>query len=364
MSFYYEKIKLKDYIFDVIQFLIFNLTKFLGLNIVFILLWSKFNLEFNVIEDNSLNQSTFMIEKTLISSRSIINDSLIDYTINYNNWNLLFFWSISSILFLFLFKWAAWPTYNWAIFIYNISNTGAAGFLSFSMKFVYGIFILILNIYLFNYLDMFWSLLLLMISIFSSLFAVLGAVNERFIKKFLLYSSLGHVSFMLLGLVYFLNGGFEMLFLYLVIYTLMSNISWLFLVSSLQNIKLLNSFVTSLNNDTISKVIISLILFSLSGLPPFSGFFVKFEMLLLSIYSSDYLLVIILLILSLITLFYYIRIIKIIFFDKFELSKNLGVRENILQLLISFSFICVTFFILFFDYSMVYYLKNFINCFF
>jgi|GEM_PF-6626558 len=110
-----------------------------------------------------------------------------------------------------------------------------------------------------------------------------------------------------------------------------------------------------------AKTVLALILFSLSGLPPFSGFFVKFEMLLLSIYSSDYILAIILLLLSLITLFYYIRIIKILFFDKFELKKNLEVKENIVTLLISFSFITVIFFIVFFDYTMIYYIKNFIS---
>jgi len=342
-----------------IQFFIFNLIKLIGLNIVFFFL--AFQCDFSINLDTKIVSEITSVTSN-INNWNIINNDLVIYSNElWMNWNLLFIWSITSILFLFIFKWAAWPTYNWAIFIYNISNTGAAGFLSFSMKFIYGIFILILNIYLFNYLDIFWSLALLVISIFSSLFAVLGAVNERFIKKFLLYSSLGHVSIMLLGVIYFLNGGFEILFLYLIVYTLMSNISWLFLVSSLQNIKLLNSFITSINNDITSKVILSLILFSLSGLPPFSGFFVKFEMLLLSIYSSDYLVVMILLLLSIITLFYYIRIIKIIYFDKFQFNKTLEVKENLMILLISFSFICVIFFILFFDYTMVYYLKNFIN---
>jgi len=290
-------------------------------------------------------------------SNSFDFDYNLDLTnVFYNDfsWSLLFLFSISSIMFLFLFKWATWPAYNWSIFIYNLSNTGAAGFLSYSMKFVYALFIIILNIYIFSYLDLIWSSIFLIISVLSGLFAAMGAVNERFVKKFLLYSSLGHIAFILLGIVYFLDGGFNIMLIYLFIYSIMSNISWLFLVSSLNNIKLLNSFVLIINNDFISKLLISLNLFALSGLPPFSGFFVKFEMLLLAAYSSDFVVISILLLLSLITLFYYIRVVKILHFDNFILFNKQYFKENIILLLISGIFLIVIFFIIFFDISFVF----------
>ena len=314
----------------------------------------KSTCDFEVVQN--INISNFeLIEKLLNQTFEFLNFGINTNTLS---WNMLFVWSLSSILFLFTFKWAAWPSYNWAIFIYNISNSGAAGFLSFSMKFVYAIFLLFLNVYIFNYLDIFWNLVFIVISIASSTFVVLGAVNERFIKKFLLYSSLGHVGFMLLGFIYFISGGFEILFAYLIVFTLMSNISWIFIVSSLQNVKLLNSFVLFLKNNYVSKILLSLTLFALSGLPPFGGFFIKFEMLLLAIYSSDYFLVVSLLLLSLVTLFYYIRIIKILLFDKFEKTYKVQFTEVVLNLIICFSFISIIFFICFFDSNIIFYFKN------
>ena len=111
-------------------------------------------------------------------------------------------------------------------------------------------------------------------------------------------------------------------------------------------------------NQTYLSLIFSIVIFSLSGIPPMAGFFVKYEIFSSLINSSLFFLAYILLILTVISFFYYLRLIKIIFFENqniFVKNKNL----NDLKLrVIAFIFLFIPLFMIFIDNNFNYILKE------
>jgi len=111
-------------------------------------------------------------------------------------------------------------------------------------------------------------------------------------------------------------------------------------------------------NQTFLSFIFSIVIFSLSGIPPLGGFFVKYEIFYSLINSSFFFFAYFFLILTIINFFYYLRLIKIIFFennDKFIKNKNLN---DIKLRIISFLFFIIPFFILYIDNAFHYILKE------
>ena len=111
-------------------------------------------------------------------------------------------------------------------------------------------------------------------------------------------------------------------------------------------------------NHPILSFILSLIMFSLSGIPPLGGFFVKFEIFYGIILAGKYYLAYILFFLTVISFFYYLRIIKIIYFENninFIKNKN----KDLWKLrLISIIFHLLTFFVIFVSEPIIYIIEN------
>jgi NADH-quinone oxidoreductase subunit N len=124
-----------------------------------------------------------------------------------------------------------------------------------------------------------------------------------------------------------------------------------------KTITLVNLKGLSLNQPFLG-LIFSIVMFSLSGLPPFGGFFVKYEIFYSLIQSSFFYFAYILLILTVVSFFYYLRVIKIIYFENnktFIKNKNL---DDIKLRLIAFSFFLIPFFMLFIENPILYFVKN------
>lgn len=120
---------------------------------------------------------------------------------------------------------------------------------------------------------------------------------------------------------------------------------------------LTNLKALSVNHPVLSFVL-SLTLFSLSGLPPLAGFFVKFEIFYSLLNTGNYYLVLLLFLLTVFSFFYYLRIIKILYFENTTLfTKNKN--EDVLKLrIISILFHVILFFVIFVPQSMIYIIEN------
>ena len=175
------------------------------------------------------------------------------------------------------------------------------------------------------------------------LFGAIAAIGQSNLKRLVAYSSIGHMGYALAGLATATNQGIQSSIIYISIYLFM-NLAFfccLFMLKRdekyFENIQDLSGL--SKNHPLLSFCFL-IVLFSLAGIPPLAGFFAKFYIFSAVIDQSMYFLAIVGLLATVIAAFYYLRLIKIIYFDKekekYETNHNIGLK---LSLLISSIFI-------------------------
>tara|TARA_B110000467_G_scaffold33164_1_gene30182 strand:- start:585 stop:1247 length:663 start_codon:yes stop_codon:yes gene_type:complete len=164
-----------------------------------------------------------------------------------------------------------------------------------------------------------WQLMIIFISIASMLLGSFAAIGQNNIKRLLAYSSIGHMGFILIGLATGTLSGVTGLLIYLTIYIFMVVGAFsciLALKTNDINIENISDLAGLSKVNPVIAFILSMFLFSLAGIPPLAGFFAKFYIFLSAIESGLYTLAIIGVLASVVGAFYYLRIIKIIYFDE------------------------------------------------
>ena len=226
--------------------------------------------------------------------------------------------AILFILFNFFFKLTAAPFHFWAPSIYKYAPTVTVSYISIISKamVIFLLFKFILTIYAPFILIL--TPVFLGVALLTIFIGILGALTERFIKPFFVYSSMGHVGFMLAGLSLFSLNGFIATFHYLFVYIISSFLMWFILMYVGQETRYLNSFKILKNKNPILVLIFVFLIFSMSGIPPLGGFFIKLDVLVALLDSSRYFVTSALFFFTVVTFFYYLKIIKILFFENFD----------------------------------------------
>ena len=245
------------------------------------------------------------------------NFNLIANQLNPENYALTF--GIVFILVGLAFKISAVPFHMWAPDVYEGSPTSVTLFFTMVPKIAaLTVFIRFLYVPFLNLIDQ-WQMILIFLSIASMLFGAIAAIGQTNLKRLIAYSSIGHVGYALAGLATGSNEGIQSSVIYITIYILMN----LGLFSCLLMMKRNNQYYESINDlSGLSKKhpLLSLsfliILFSLAGIPPLAGFFAKFYIFKAVIEQSMFFLAIVGLLSTVVAAFYYLRIIKIIYFDE------------------------------------------------
>ena len=270
----------------------------------------------------------------------------------------LLYLSIFFILINLFFKLTAAPFHFWAPSVYGGAPLATLTFLSIFSKLTIIFVIIWLFFSILIPLTINLQSLFFFIAFLSIIFSILGAFSEKSFKRFYIYSSTGHVGFMLLGLGVLNFEGIRATIDYLIIYIISSFIIW-FIIMHLtrKTIILVNLKGLSFNQPYLS-LIFSILIFSLSGIPPFGGFFVKYEIFFSLIESSFFFFSYFLLILTVISFFYYLRLIKIIFFENnVKIVKNKNFNDIKLRI-ISFLFFLIPFYFFFFENSLLIWIKE------
>ena len=235
------------------------------------------------------------------------------------------------------FKISAVPFHMWAPDVYEGSPTSVTVFFAILPKIAaLTVFIRFLYIPFFNLIDQ-WQMIIVFLSISSMLFGAIAAIGQKNLKRLLAYSSIGHMGYALAGLATGTNQGIQSSIAYISIYLFMNLafFSCLFMLRRdekyFDNIKDLSGL--SKNHPLLSFSLL-IVLFSLAGIPPLAGFFAKFYIFTAVIAESMYFLAIVGLLSTVIAAFYYLRLIKIIYFDnekdKYETSHNIGLKLSLL----------------------------------
>ena len=245
------------------------------------------------------------------------NFDIISSQLNSNEHVLTF--GIVFILVGLAFKISAVPFHMWAPDVYEGSPTSVTLFFTMVPKIAaLTVFIRFLYVPFLNLIDQ-WQMIIIFLSIASMLFGAIAAIGQTNIKRLIAYSSIGHIGYTLAGLATGSNEGIQSSIIYISIYIIMN----LALFSCLLMLKRNNQYYENIDdlsglskNHPLLSLSLLVILFSLAGIPPLAGFFAKFYIFKAVIEQSMYFLAIVGLLSTVVAAFYYLRIIKIIYFDK------------------------------------------------
>jgi len=235
------------------------------------------------------------------------------------------------------FKVSAVPFHMWTPDVYQGSPSSVTSFFAVVPK-VAGIAILIRFVQIpFEQLTDQWKNILVFMSLASMILGAVAAIGQTNIKRLIAYSSIGHIGYALAGISTGTVNGYNSSIAYISIYVVMNLgvFGCIFLMKKdgkyCEDIRDLAGIS---KQNPLLAISFLLIMFSLAGIPPLAGFFAKFYVFMSVIESGMYTLAIVGLLSTVISAFYYLRIIKIIYFDEvknsFDKIKNLGITSTVL----------------------------------
>ena len=250
---------------------------------------------------------------TNLGSLSILLEGLSSYSVIAN----LGLMAIGSAL---LFKLGAAPYHMWVVDVYEGSPTLVS--LIFAAVPKFAIFIILSRLAFVSSWSLFplvWENLFCICGTLSLLIGCFGGLGEIKIKRMLAYSGIGHVGFICLALSCGSMEGIQSVFIYLFIYTLTSIYMWVYvlhLAPLKKNWLSLTESVGLVQSNPLLGLITCLMFFSLAGIPPFAGFFAKLFVFVSLIDGYFYVVSVFAVLTSVLSAFYYLRLIKILYFEK------------------------------------------------
>ncbi len=254
--------------------------------------------------------------------------------LNSNEYAITF--GIVFILVGLAFKISAVPFHMWAPDVYEGSPTSVTLFFTMVPKIAaLAVFIRFLYVPFLNLIDQ-WQTILIFLSVASMVFGAIAAIGQKNLKRLVAYSSIGHVGYALAGLTTGSNEGIQSSVIYITIYILMN----LGLFSCLLMMKRKNIYYEQIEdlsglskNHPLLSLSLLIILFSLAGIPPLAGFFAKFYIFKSVLEQSMFFLAIVGLLSTVVAAFYYLRLIKIMYFDeekeKFDTDHSLWLKFSL-----------------------------------
>ena len=219
------------------------------------------------------------------------------------------------------FKLSAVPFHMWTPDVYQGAPTPVTAFMSTAPK--VAAFALMLRVLQtpFGQLVHQWSQLIVLISIASMLLGAFAAIGQTNIKRLMAYSSIGHVGYALVGLAAGTAEGIRGVMIYMVTYVFMSAGVFACIVAmrrrglALEKISDLSGLART---DPGMAMAMAVFMFSMAGIPPFSGFFGKLYVFLPAVQAGFWTLSVIGVLTSVVGAFYYLRVIKVMYFDAAE----------------------------------------------
>ena len=227
------------------------------------------------------------------------------------------------------FKVSAVPFHMWTPDVYEGAPTSITSYFAVVPK-VAGLALLIKFMFVpFSNILLEWQTIIIFISIASMILGAVAAMIQKNFKRLLAYSSIGHIGYALAGVATGAIPGYQSAIVYISIYVIMNigAFSCLYLLKNDGQYKENISDLSGISKkNPLLAISLLIILFSLAGVPPLGGFFAKFYVFVAVLEKEMYTLAIIGLLTTVMSAFYYLKIIKTIYFDDnfitFETTKN------------------------------------------
>jgi NADH-quinone oxidoreductase subunit N len=266
------------------------------------------------------------------------------------------------------FKISAAPFHMWTVDVYEGSSSIVTIFFATIVK----LSAVIILIRIFTELLIYWAgigHILIFSAILSLIIGSFGAIRQHNLKRLLAYSSIGHIGFVLLAIGALSYDGIKSAILYILVYVLVSvgTFAFLNLIEDLSNeskekinLDQKNNLVFDISSlaglsktNPVMAFCLAILMFSTAGIPPLAGFFAKFYVFSAFIGRGYITLAVIAILFSVISAYYYLRIVKIMYFDQPKSDKSIVADNFNIKLVIFLSAMINLFFVVFLNQTLM-----------
>jgi len=217
------------------------------------------------------------------------------------------------------FKVSAVPFHMWTPDVYEGAPTPVSAFFSVAPKIAAIALFVRLLVEPFGGLFAEWQQLIIFLSVASMVLGAIAAIAQTNIKRLMAYSSIGHVGYALIGLAAATPAGIRGVLVYMAIYLFMNLGTWAVILCMRREGRMLEgiSDLSGLGRTQPGLALaLGIFMFALAGIPPTAGFFGKLYIFLAAIQANLVGLAVIGVVTSVVGAFYYLRIVKVMYFDE------------------------------------------------
>jgi NADH-quinone oxidoreductase subunit N len=217
------------------------------------------------------------------------------------------------------FKISAAPFHMWTPDVYEGAPTPVTAFFASAPKMAAMALMVRVTMGAFKPIASDWQQIIVFISIASMVLGSFAAIGQTNIKRLMAYSSIGHMGYALVGLAANSQAGVRGVAIYMLIYMVMTLGAFAFILAMRRkegNVELTSDLAGLASTNPIMATLLTILMFSLAGIPPLAGFWGKWYVFLAAINANLYALAIIGVLASVVGAYYYLRIIKIMWFDE------------------------------------------------
>ena len=243
------------------------------------------------------------------------------------------------------FKVSAVPFHMWTPDVYEGAPTPVTAFFAAAPKVAAVALLTRILAGPFGELAAQWQQVIILISLASMVLGALAAVGQRDIKRLMAYSSIGHIGYALMGLAVASDEGLHGLAIYMAIYLAMNLGAFAVLIAMRRQGKAVSRIedLAGLGKtDPAMAMWMTIFMFSMAGIPPLAGFFGKLYVFLAAVQGGYWTLAVVGVLTSVISAFYYLRIVKVMYFD--DAQAPLDARPQTLTMVMGISGIFTTLF--------------------
>lgn len=234
------------------------------------------------------------------------------------------------------FKLSAAPFHMWAPDVYQGAPTAITLFIGSAPKFAAFGFVMRLLIEGLGEMVSDWQGMLVILAVLSMAVGNIAAIAQVNIKRMLAYSTISHMGFLLLGFISADSNGYSSALFYVIAYVLMTLGTFAMIMLLCRNgfeAENINDFKGLSKRNSWYAFVTLLLMLSLAGIPPMIGFYAKFSVLQAVVNAGYIWLAVAAVLFSLVGAFYYLRIIKLMYFDEPEDTEVLSPNSDVKILL-------------------------------
>ena len=217
------------------------------------------------------------------------------------------------------FKMSAAPFHMWTPDVYEGAPTPVTAFFASAAKAAAVAVTVRIVITAFPGADQQWRQIIVFLAIASTLLGSFAAIGQTNIKRLMAYSSIGHMGFALIGLAAGNEIGIRGVAIYLAIYLVMTLGAFAAILAMRvdgKSVENTSDLAGLSRTNGLMAFFLAMLMFSLAGIPPLAGFFAKYYVLLAAVDAGLYPLAVVGVLASAVAAFYYLRVVKIMYFDE------------------------------------------------